>query len=245
MIVISIGLIKARIDNAKKIVKDLKKSIIKPDRIIFYISKEPWLLDEGIETPPKINYPKVEFKYVKNIGPLRRVAPIVEEYIDKPNTKIILLDDDRKVPKKAIKILVDYSNEHPDYSVGYRGYMINKDYTREVNYKKRKIIQAWEINKPVKVDVINGGWFNLVKPKFFHEGFIKWQDYLDFGVDRSDESFIAYSLAKKGTSRYVIPFKSEFKDYPTFGTDLYFCKENRVAKLKQQNTWYNIIKDIK
>jgi len=59
MIVVTIGLIKARIQNAELIVKDLMSGSLKPDKIIFCVSKEPYLLDKGIKPNelPRINNP--------------------------------------------------------------------------------------------------------------------------------------------------------------------------------------------
>ncbi|MFX1258130.1 MAG: hypothetical protein ACFFAN_09740 [Promethearchaeota archaeon] len=223
----------------------MKGSLI-PDKIVFYISKEPYLLDEGIKSLPKLKNDRVEFKYVENFGPFRRVQPIVQEYWDKPDTIIILIDDDKKIPKNAIKELVNYSNKNPNEAIGYRGYIMNYEPNEMItDYLNRKLYFAWRIKKPVKVDVINGGWCQLVKPKFFHEDFLNWKNFLEFGVDRSDETFIAYLMAKNKTVRKVIPLKKEIKDYSFYDLTLFNSNLNREAKLKQLNTWLKVLRNYK
>ena len=98
MIVVSIGLMKARISNALLMVKDLMSGTMVPDKIIFYVSREPHLYDAGIQ-PWELKRGSnkiVEFRWVENTGPPRRIVNAVQEFWDLPETQIIIFDDDRK-----------------------------------------------------------------------------------------------------------------------------------------------------
>jgi len=256
MIVVSIGLIRARIPNALLIVKDLMSGSLKPDKIIFCVSKEPYSLDKGIEPNelPKINESKVEFKYVENFGPIRRIAPIVEEYYNKPETKIILFDDDRKPGRDTVQKLVEYSNKHPNVAVGATGIIYKGDRSK---YKKLGVIYqhhhskelidgivlGWVMRKPIEVSVIVPCTGLLVKPKFFSEDFFKWMDCYDnekLGISYTDQSFINFSLIKNKIKRIVIPL-GYVPEYPQYipsgrGGKIGFYK---IAQLKEwKEKWF-------
>lgn len=241
MIIVSIGLIRARAENAHIIAEQLTGGTLVPDRIVFCVSREPFFLDKGFKKPPQIKHPCVEFRYVPNIGPLRRIIPILKEYWTKPSTRIVLIDDDKEVAKDAIENLIHYSDKYPNRAIGYRGYNLNRFRTKGVVYKHRTIYRSWQIKKPLKVDVLNGGWFNLVKPGFFHPDILEWEKYRKYGVEYSDEVFLAYNLARKGIHRFVIPHPHELHELPTCGASLADDNTNRLAKEKQARAWYEVV----
>ena len=174
-------MIKARIPNISKIAKVLMAGTVKPDKIIFCISREPYLLDEGIKEGgiKKFGCKRCEFKVVKNTGPIRRIAPLVKDYYDKPETKIIIFDDDRQPAVDTVAKLVSYSNKNPDVAVGAAGNMLfnykekQKWKSKGVifdskHHKKVGIVLGWAITQPIEVDILNPGVGTLVKPKFFN-----------------------------------------------------------------------------
>ena len=254
MIVVSIGLIKARILNAELMVKDLMSGSLKPDKIIFCVSKEPYLLDKGIQPNelPKINNPKVEFKYVENFGPLRRISPIVEEYYDRPDTKIIIFDDDRKPAIDTLQKLVAFSNKYPNIAVAAAGNVWGGNKQEYINngviYEHRHkhingIVLGWAIKKHIEVHVANPGVGLLVKPKFFSKDFFKWKEYYDdeyYGISMTDQTFINYSMAKNGIRRFVIPL-NYVSEYNSYGVGLVHINKCLDYKIKQLKLWKDTI----
>lgn len=236
MIVVTIGLIKARIPNAKLIVNDLMTGTMIPDKIVFCVSKEPYLLDDGIQPHelPKIDNPIVEFKYVENFGPARRIVPIVEEYWEQPETKIIIFDDDRKPGRDTIQKLVEYSNKHPNIAVSTAGNIWNYDEQSKKELEKMRVIFehkhghvgivfGWFTKVPIPVQLLNPGIGCLVKPMFFSEDFINWKRYdKNLGVDRTDQTFINASLAINNIKRVVIPLNYHPGEYDSYGREI--CK---------------------
>jgi len=260
MIIVTIGLIKARIQNAKLIVGDLMSGSLKPDKIIFCVSKEPYLLDKGIKPNelPRINNPKVEFKYVENFGPLRRISPIVEEYYDRPETKIIIFDDDRKPAKDTLEKLVAYSDKHPNVAAAAAGNVWGGDKDKYaklgVIYDHRHghidgIVLGWSprLKQPIEVQVANPGVGLLVKPKFFSEDFFKWKEYYDdsyWGISKTDQTFINYSMAKNGIKRMVIPL-NYVREHNDYGVGLVHNGEYLAYKIRQINHWHKIMRENK
>lgn len=215
MIITSTALIKSRVNNAKKLVDSLMSGELVPDKIYFFISEEPHNLDDGIKPHevPIIDNPRVEFIYTENIGSLRKIVPIVKMYWSRKHTKIILFDDDWIIPPDCVKNLNDYSLSNPFHACGFAGNIYAKD-KKEVEKtaieKKygRTIEFGWVNKKPKQVDILDSGLGLLIKPKFFHEDILEWEKYKEeFGVNYTDEHFVNYMLAKKGTPRIIVPIK--------------------------------------
>lgn len=259
MIIVSIGLIKARLPNAKKIALNLMSGSIKPDKIIFCVSEEPYMLDDGFKKEELLGKglkfcQRCAFKWVDNEGPIRRIAPVIEEFWDKPDTKIITIDDDRRPSRNLIKDLVNYSDKHPNVAISTAGNMLHTEHEKEKwkkfgviydarHHKNVGIVLGWGIRKPIDVDILNPGVGMLVKPKFFKKDFILWKDFYsgDLGINKTDQTFISYSLMKNGIKRTVI--KSEYQgEYPSHGKRL--CGESGLPfhclgyKRKQLNLFF-------
>jgi len=248
MIITSTALIKSRINNTKKIVNDLMAGSLKPDKIYFFISEEPFNLDEGIKPDeiPLIDNPKVEFIYTKNIGSLRKIIPIVKMYWTRPNTRIIVCDDDRKIKPDIIKKLIDYS-QHLDHRFHACATAGNVFKGSKESYKKKGVIYetknkflthgivlGWAIKEPIQVDLLASGMQMLIKPKFFpKEDIFNFEKYIEeYGINYSDENFFSYLLSKNGINRFVIPINSCPTQYPVKKT-LFGSEEVLKYKIKQ------------
>jgi len=247
MIIISIALIKSRIENAQKIVNTLLRASLKPDKIFFFISEEPFNMDKGIkpEEVPIIDDPRVEFIYTENIGSLRKIVPILKMYWNKKDTKIIVCDDDRIIRFDTIKKLVDYSNgmNHSSHACATAGNVWEGDVLEYVKkgviYKYANsshmptgtgVVLGWAIIEPIQVDLLNSGMMMLIKPEFFPDDILHWEEYVEkFGVNRTDEYFLSYLLAKKGTKRFVIPINTYIGQY-VVEKELYLFKDTREYK---------------
>lgn len=252
MIVVGIGVIKARVPNIPKIARDLISGTLKPDKIVFCISREPYLLDEGIKegSIKKFKCPNCEFKVVKNNGPIRRIVPLVREYWDKPDTKIIIFDDDRKPGHDTVAKLVNYSNKHPNVAVGAAGNMMfgykekQKWQSKGVifdsrHHKKVGIVLGWGITQPIEVDILNPGVGILVKPRFFNSDFINWEEVYHprLGINQTDQTFISYSLKKNGIKRMVIQL-GYVPEYPHYNKQLCGHNEFLSYKIVQLRTFF-------
>lgn len=194
--IVSISLMSTRVHMVKKQVKQLFSGDVKPDKVIYCCNKDEFLLDKGIKKFPKIKNKKVEFRYVEPCAALKKYRILQE--LD-PDEICVMLDDDVKCPKWALKLLLKYHKKFPNSALGFRGYIFPKP-----TWESTQRIRGWK-NKGLEfVDALNGGWFQLVKPKFFHKDFFDIDKFEHLGVRRSDEIFVAYGLAKNGTDRQVV-----------------------------------------
>lgn len=237
MIVTSTALIKSRIGNAQTIVDGLMKGSLIPNKIFFFISEEPYMIDEGIKPDeiPVINNPRVEFIYTKNIGSIRKIIPIVKMYWSRKNTRIIICDDDRAIKPDIIKKLVDYSQDikHRFHACATAGNIFT------IGVRRREIILGWTLQKPKQVDLLNSGMMMLIKPKFYEkDDILHWEQYIkELGVNQSEENFLSYLLAKKGIPRFVVPISECPTQLPVKG-ELYHSKEVQTYKKKQSSGKY-------
>ena len=239
MIVTSTALMKSRIPNAQTMVDGFMKGSLIPDRIYFFISEEPFHMDQGIKPDeiPIINNPRVEFVYTKNIGSIRKIIPILKMYWTRKNTQIIVCDDDRAIRSDAIKKLIDYQQniEHRFHACAIAG-------NKFLVGRSREVILGWDharVKKPTQVDLLNSGMMMLVKPKFFvKDDILNWEQYIEeLGVVWSEENFLSYLLAKKGIPRFVIPVDSCNTQLPV-KEELYHSKEVQKYKIKQSTDKY-------
>lgn len=80
----------------------------KADEICLYISKEPYLLDSGIPESDISQiihkYPQIKVIYTENIGPYRKLLPILKDNWN-TNNLIITVDDDTIYPPNFVKRL--------------------------------------------------------------------------------------------------------------------------------------------
>jgi len=223
MIVVSCALIKQRLHNVFDICRTLNTGTLVPDKILFSISKEPWLIDEGIQPHeiPKVPYDNVEFVYVENVGGIRKFLTPLKMFWNEPDTKILLMEDDEIGDKDVVKTVVDYSNSHPDVAVGIAGNRMTIDYsiinktpvTIYLGWAKTKIRTSqphWKqfpVTEPVRVHHLMCNDFSLIKPKFFTEDALDIEKYKKFYINITSEFFINYQLANNKIERWVIPIK--------------------------------------
>ena len=109
-IFITMTTIDSRIEKVKFVMESLAKQTYQPAKIFLNISKEPYLLDKGLDennaTLQEIqSYKNVVINWVPNIGPYRKIYPFLERHFS------------QTVSKEKIFITVDDDTLYPDYFV--------------------------------------------------------------------------------------------------------------------------------
>lgn len=144
-----------------------------PDTIFLYLSETPHLLDTGfthkkitnaeLNTFLKDNNNLIQVKWVENIGPYRKLLPLLKDKWDE-DCIIITIDDDTIYDSNLIKQHINASNKY-NCVINYRGFTpkfktLDKfDY--KIRYKKTKRLSLY--NFPT------GKGSTLYKPRFFHK----------------------------------------------------------------------------
>ena len=111
-VIVSLTTIRDRAASVHKVIESVKFQSLRPDAIVLNISEEPYLLDKGI---PRSEVPEnllrlekqgfISINYVKNIGPYRKLLPVLERFWD-ANCLIVTCDDDTLYPEHWLRGLV-------------------------------------------------------------------------------------------------------------------------------------------
>ena len=147
-IIISLTTISKRINNIHLTIQSLIEQECSFNfSIRLYISKDPYLLDEGIPTIPKsiINIQKLisffTIHYTENIGSYRKLVPLL---IEKKHTDclIITVDDDKIYHKNFLKRLINaYYKYDKKYIIAHRAFIrVNPYLLNIIGQSKNKCI---------------------------------------------------------------------------------------------------------
>lgn len=161
--------------NNQDILLQTLQSIMKqtrlPDKIFLYLSEEPYLLDDGFKDKKITNSELfkyindnsiIDIKWVKNIGPYRKLLPLLKDKWDE-DCIIITIDDDTIYDTNLIEKLVNDYHKH-ECVIGYRGFTPLFDKLDNFEYSKRDEIQDLSLH-----NFFTGKGGILYKPQFFHK----------------------------------------------------------------------------
>ncbi|WP_083399002.1 glycosyltransferase [Oceanisphaera psychrotolerans] len=116
-IIVSLTSTSARLQVLKYTLLSLCNQSLKPDQIILNVSKEGYLIDEGIKELPEwlvdlAGGGKVFINWVDNTGPYRKLMPVYNEASN--DDWVITCDDDVIYGEDWLALLVKTAEEHPD-----------------------------------------------------------------------------------------------------------------------------------
>ena len=167
-IIVSLTTISLRINHIEPVIKSLTEQTLKADEIRLYISKEPYLLDQGINDNSIIEklktIPTVKVIYTENIGSYRKLLSALQEHWN-DNVILITVDDDVIYPSYVIENLYERYCEN-NCVVAYRGHKIRVD----ANKKISPYINWMSARANDEIDILNfatGKDGILYHPSFF------------------------------------------------------------------------------
>lgn len=134
-IIVSIAAISRRVDSLAPVLHSLLfNQSLPPDRVIVWISPEPFLLDEGCEygdLPQQVRSwhrdGLVDIRTTANTGPHRKMIPLLAEHRKDPDPPILVTaDDDTLYPTRWLETLVA-AHRANGTAVCYRGRVIARN----------------------------------------------------------------------------------------------------------------------
>lgn len=159
----------------------LHQSIL-PGKIVIWVSKEPYLIDRGIDEEPswvqELNTVKniIEFKWTANTGPYRKLFPALAEATE--DQIIVYVDDDTIYKENWLNLLISKFQEHNEEKIVASRIRIRK---RNL-FGYHKTYMLWPIaEKEVELNsdyLITGVGGVILKKNHIKEEFWKNQDYL-------------------------------------------------------------------
>lgn len=175
---VSMTTMHSRIHNIKNTIKYLLHGIVVPTKIYLFISKEPFLIDQGISVIPDellfftmMGYLNIVF--VPNHGPHRKLLPILKEFRNE-DVYIVTVDDDQpaEIVRGSIFHLLHTlkTSNYPDAVVALRArrMKICKDPPHKMSpYNDWPILQGK--GKMEMLLMPTGNPAIMYKPQHFHE----------------------------------------------------------------------------
>ena len=144
-IIISLTTIHSRIEKVHHVIESLLAQETNFSfKVCLFISEEPYLLDEGVKSPPQAllslqseNPESFSINYTENIGPYRKFLPILRDYFaDKLEFEyLVTVDDDTVYPPYWLNGLIEGSLKY-NCVVAYRGRVLSCDENNIHSYKK-------------------------------------------------------------------------------------------------------------
>jgi len=210
--------IDSRLPRIKHVVNSLLAQTLKPYKILINISKEPYLLDKGINEKDPIleeicTDKSVSINWVENIGPYRKIYPFLEKHFSQSvtNEKIfITIDDDTIYPDYFVQQLYDKFIETNNI-VAFRGRCIEMDNKSIATYDKwtwGKDVQSFR-NLPTGKDGI------IYSTKFFSKEFLNIQKIKEI-APTVDDLWIKWHCALNGVKSQILNPEACSSDYKSF-----------------------------
>lgn len=178
-----------------------------PDKIVIWVSNEPYLRDAGIQSEPKwikeLNkiHNIIEIKWTKNIGPYRKLIPALQSASE--GDIIITADDDIIYGKHWLKHLVNCSAEHPNKIIAARVRKITHNTLR-----KRTSYTCWPIiteKQTIASEfIVTHGGGALFRKELLKPELIKNEEYLNI-CPTTDDLWFSKIILESAIPIFVCP----------------------------------------
>ena len=147
-IIVSLTSIQSKLDDASLTIQSLLAQNVKADKVVLWLSKEPHLLDDGVQEVPEsiksLEKDGLEVKWTKNTGSYRKLIPTAK-LMNRENCLIVTADDDVIYPEHWLKGLVEEYNKNEGCVICYRGRIMSKStaLNKWLTNKKLKPYMKW------------------------------------------------------------------------------------------------------
>jgi len=217
-IVVTMTTIHSRLSYVPMVIESLLKQTLKPVRIDLNISRQPYLLDEGIATDDPVlaelmGMPSLHVNWVPNIGPYRKIWSIMERHFSLPVAEdrlFVTVDDDTLYPDYFLQHLYENYLRH-DCVIAFRGRHIEADQQGLSPYGNWTLgrYQPSLCNLPTGKDGI------LYSTKFFTKEFLNLVEAQRM-APTADDLWIKWHCALNGVPSVVLNPEACTSDYKSF-----------------------------
>ncbi len=235
-IIISLTTIHSRVEKIHHVIQSLiEQQCDKPFEIKLFISKESYLLDQGIDVVPSelqkladLHSQKFSINYTKNIGPYRKFIPILKDYFQDRDdfSYFVTVDDDTKYPNSWLQTLVDNA-EIQKCVVAYRGRILGCDEKSIHRYGKWKHSDESVLVPDIKT-VGTGKDGIIYKPEYFHPDVIDVESALRV-CNHADDLWLKFHTAINGVKSVLLAasLQEAFEDIGSDDENTLYRKINK------------------
>ena len=204
-VVVPIALSSHRVASFERVLRSIVNQSLKPVRVFVWFSNQPYLLDQGIEEqdlPSSLirfadkSPIDVEFRSTANIGPHRKLLPLLRQLRHETKPPLIVTaDDDTLYPYRWLEALVA-GHEETNGASAFRARRARLAPTPDWDYETWPLVDPFDEVESRKL-FITGREGMAVLPAMF-DGRIYDRSFADVCPSRSD-AWIAAALMAKGT----------------------------------------------
>lgn len=235
-IVVTMTTIQSRLQYVSKVIESLSKQTLNPIRIDLNISRDPYLLDQGIEPNDPVlldlmSMPLLHVNWVANNGSYRKIVPFLTNHFARESTEdslFITVDDDTLYPEYFMQRLYDEYLRH-NCIIAFRGRHIELNEGVLTNYDK----WTWGQEHPSLNNLPTGKDGILYSTKFFTRDFLNLTEAQRI-APTADDLWIKWHCALNGVPSIVLnpeACTSDYKSFPVVNYD----KEYRNNSLYAQH----------
>ena len=209
-IIISLSTLPDRIGNLRPTLECLMQQTRPPDEIVLALpgfsirQQQPYVIPRFLREFRGLRILRAE----RDWGPATKSIPAIQDEIaaGRPETLIMVVDDDRVYPHDAVETYLHYNSQFPDAALCFRGAAMPHSF----DWRRAKMIHGNRLQAPRRVAVITGCGSYLLKPRFFNEAF--W-DYSAAppAAFYMDDIWISGSLDRRGVKKYVVPSSTRLR----------------------------------
>ncbi|WED24153.1 glycosyltransferase [Vibrio sp. JC009] len=213
--------ISSRIDKLDKVIESLICQEIDSEfEVHLHISEESYLLDEGIKQIPQrlksleADNRNFKIKYVENIGPYRKIIPILKD-INKGKLfcdYVVTVDDDTIYPKNWLNELVAKIISL-ECVVAYRGRRLDINDNGEIKPYRSWKHSSDELLSPDIRTVGTGKDGIIYRPDYFHPNVLNMDEALE-ACGHADDLWLKVHTAIMGVETVLInqKLRDQFED---------------------------------
>ncbi len=209
-IIVSLSTLPDRIANLRPTLRCLLAQTRPPDEIVIAIptyslrEQQPYLIPAFLSELPTVRILQAE----RDWGPATKFIPVIRDELasDRPDTLIMVVDDDRIYPRDAVECYLHYSAQLPDAALCFRGAAMPETF----DWHDARMIHGNRLRSPRAVAVITGCGSYLVKPRFFDE---RLWDYSSAppAAFYMDDIWISGWLDRLGVKKFVAPSSTRLR----------------------------------
>lgn len=251
-VIITLTTLPSRIANIAPTLSSLIHQTVGPEKIILNLpnfskrEQTGYDIPEFLKTNPLIEINRIE----TDLGPATKLLPTLKRYSSQKEKLIIIADDDEIYPKKLIENYLIQEKVTPNAVLTLVGWEVPKD----LNHAKRivkygaigsKPANSVQVNKPTRVDCVQGASTFAVKPCFFDD------DIFDYSKAPKeaffvDDIYVSGHFAQLKVPVYVIPAPFRFARMKVLThlvwSEALHRKENKTGH--NNNTLYEFYKSF-
>ena len=203
-VIASLSTVPARIDNLGPTVRSLLRQTRPPDEIVLAIpefsirEQRPYVVPKHISQLPRVRV----LHCPEDWGPATKFIGAIQDELaaERPNTLIMVLDDDRLYPRDALETYLYYSERLPNAALCFRGAAMPST----LDWDDAKMIYGKDLREPHPVAVITGCGSYFVRPRFFDQSLWDYSEAPSIAF-YIDDIWISAWLSRRGVKRYVVP----------------------------------------